>query len=262
VIEDSRFQHIFMDTKTIKGFNTRTNPTAWQRYSIWDLQQSIFATASVLCHEFAHAFLGYHVGRDAFMNGESLSETGFSWENFIFGSTLAPDVFDGRPSLVLLPWPNLQQFETYMAKSARMGIRYFGKLEYSRELVVEPSQYGEFLHQKFWDEDKPGEAFKKMWLRPYREAPTDEYEHTYYSSGHETPVEISAKKRRLSDAAMAHLRAYASKVRRSERMARYDRWHRCKEVLLEREADFHDRAKDRLNALWTSCTPAAGEKSF
>jgi hypothetical protein len=33
-------------------------------------------------------------------------------------------------------------------------------------------------------------------------------------------------------------------------------------MLLERKADFHDRAKDRLNALWTSCTPAVGEEVF
>lgn len=262
VIEDSRFQHIFMDTKNIKGFNTRTHPTAWQRYSIWDLQQSIFCTASTLCHEIAHAFVGYHIGRDTFMNDESLAETGFSWENFIFGGTLHPETLDGRPSLALLPWPNLQQYELYMANSAKMGIRYFGQLEYSRHLIVQPSQYGEFLHQRFWDEEKPDEVFKKMWLKPHHEHPTYEEEYTYYSSGHEAPVEVSAKKRRLSDAAMAHLRAYASKVRRSERMARADRWHRCKEMMLERKADFHDRAKDRLNALWASCTPVAGEKMF
>ena len=257
VVEDSRFQHIFMNTKMIKGFDMRSRQ--WQGLSIWDLQTSIFATASTLCHEFSHAFMIYHVGRDAYMNDESISETGFSWENFTFGGAIQP--YPGSPSLLLMPWPNLQQFEHYMATSARMGIRYFGKLEYSRFLKVLPSQYGEFLHQRFWDEEKPDKVFKKMWLRPCHEAPIHEDEYTHFSSGHETPLEISAKKRRLSDAAMDRARAYASKVRRSEGMAKA-RWHRCREMLLERKADFHDRAKDRLDALWTNCTPAIGEKMF
>ena len=101
-----------------------------------------------------------------------------------------------------------------------------------------------------------------MWLRPYHEVPTDEREHAFFSSGHDVPFEVSAKKRRLSEAAMERARAYASKIRRSEGLARADRWHRCREMLLERKADFHDRAKDRLNALWTSCTPAIGDKMF
>jgi len=143
-----------------------------------------------------------------------------------------------------------------------MGIRYFGKLEYTRLLTVSPAKYGEFLHQRFWDEEKPGKVFKKMWLRPYHEAPQHETEFTYFSYGHEAPIEVSAKKRRLSEAATNRARAYASKSRRSEGVARADRWHRCRELLLERKADFHDRAKDRLNALWTSCIPATGEKMF
>ena len=262
VIEDSRFQHIFMNTTKIKGFNAKTHPTAWQRWSIWDLQHSIFHTASVLCHEFAHAFLDFQLGRDAFMNDESLAETGYSWENFIFGGALHIEAYDEHSSLSIMPWPNLQQFESFMAISARMSIRYFGQLEYSRHLAVQPCQYGEFLHQKFWDEEKPDKVFKKMWLKPYLEAPQHETEFTYFNSGHEAPIQVSAKKRRLSNAAMDRARAYASKLRRSERMARADRWHRCREILLERKADFHDRAKDRLNALWTSCTPAIGEKMF
>jgi hypothetical protein len=201
-------------------------------------------------------------GRDAFMNDESLAETGYSWENFIFGGALHIEAYDGHSSLSIMPWPNLQQFESYMAISAKMGIRYFGQLEYSRHLAVQPCQYGEFLHQKFWDEEKPDKVFKKMWLKPYLEAPQHETEFTYFNSGHEAPIEVSAKKRRLSNAAMDRARAYASKLRRSERMARADRWHRCREILLERKSDFHDRAKDRLNALWTSCTPAIGEKMF
>jgi len=78
VVEDSRFQHIFMNTRPIMGFNMRSSQ--WRGLSIWDLQTSIFNTASVLCHELAHAFMLYHVGRDAYMNDESISETGFSWE--------------------------------------------------------------------------------------------------------------------------------------------------------------------------------------
>jgi len=201
-------------------------------------------------------------GRDAFMNDESLAETGYSWENFIFGGALHIEAYDEHSSLSIMPWPNLQQFESFMAISARMSIRYFGQLEYSRHLAVQPCQYGEFLHQKFWDEEKPDKVFKKMWLKPYLEAPQHETEFTYFNSGHEAPIEVSAKKRRLSNAAMDRARAYASKLRRSERMARADRWHRCREILLERKSDFHDRAKDRLNALWTSCTPAIGEKMF
>lgn len=198
------------------------------------------------------------------MNDESVSETGFSWENFTFGGTVQPlpETLDEIPSLLLYSWPNLQHFKSYMSSSAKMGIRYFGQLEYSRNVPVGPWQYGEFLQQKFWDEKKAGNVFKKMWLMPYLEAPMDEYEYTRFSSGHEAPIEVSAKKRRLSDAAMDHLRAYASKVRRNESMARADRWHRCKEMLLERKAAFHDRAKDRLNALWTSCTPGPDEKMF
>ena len=47
VVEDSRFQHIFMNTKLIKGFNATTHPAEWQDWSIWNLQQTIFSTASI-----------------------------------------------------------------------------------------------------------------------------------------------------------------------------------------------------------------------
>ena len=124
VVEDSRFQHIFMNTRSIKGFDMKSSQ--WRGLSIWDLQTSIFNTASTLCHEFAHAFMIYHVGRDAYMNDESISETGFSWENFTFGGVVQS--CPGSPSTFLMPWPNLDLFEDYTAASARMGIRYFGKL--------------------------------------------------------------------------------------------------------------------------------------
>ena len=182
--------------------------------------------ASVVCHEFAHAFMDRHIQRDAFMNDECLTEGGFSWENFTFGGLI--HVYEGDPTVFVFPWPNLQYFEHYMRISGRMDIRYFGRLERVRELMVESSQHNKFLEQSFWDEEQPDKAFKKMWLRPYCEAAAYEDEYTRFSSGHEAPVEVSAKKRRLSDAAMNHLRAYASKVRRSEGMARYDRCHRCK----------------------------------
>jgi hypothetical protein len=258
VVEDGRFQHIFLNTKAIVGFDQSSDQ--WRDATIWDLQAGIFVYANTVCHEFAHAFLDHHVQRDAFMNDECLSETGFSWEHFTFGGLIHQP--RGHSTVFIFPWPNLQYFEHYMRIGGTMDIRYFGKLEEARDLIVEPWQHEKFLDQSFWDEEQPSKAFKKMWLRPYCETAAHEAEYTRFSSGHEAPVEVSAKKQRLSDAAMERQRAYASKVRRSERMARADRWHRCKEMLLERKADFHDRAKDRLDALWTSCTPAAGEKPF
>jgi hypothetical protein len=101
-----------------------------------------------------------------------------------------------------------------------------------------------------------------MWLRPYYEVPTFVEEHTYFSKGHEAPIEVVAKKQRLSDAAMGRQRAYAAKVRRSECMLRADRWHRCKEKLLKRKQDLHDRARSQLDALWTRCTSDIDDKKF
>jgi hypothetical protein len=101
-----------------------------------------------------------------------------------------------------------------------------------------------------------------MWLRPYYEAPADEDEYKFYSTGHESTVDVLAKKRRLSDAAMDRQRAYAQKVRRFERTSRPDRWHRCMEKLQERKEEFHDREKDLLDALWKRCVPIFDGKTF
>lgn len=256
VIEESNFQHIVLNTSKILGFDQSSDQ--WRSTTIWDLKTAIFDYAKIICHELAHAFMKLHCQREGFMNEECLSELGFSWENFTFGGVI--DLNSG--TIFVLPWPNMQHFDHYMSGGHPMAIRYFGKLGIARYLVPQPWEYHKFLDQSFWDEETPKETFKKMWLKPYHENPIWEEEYTRFSSGHEAPVEVSAKKRRLSEAAMDRARTYASKLRRSEAMARTDRWHRCREMLLERKADFHDRAKDRLNALWTSCTPAAGEIMF
>jgi len=243
VVENSRFQHIFINIKSFTAYDVKS--ARWRDGSIWDLQGEISRKASVICHEFSHAFMEFHVGRDACMNDESLLETGFSWESFAFGGTI--NEIDGSPSICLTPWPNLEVFERYVKVSAAIDIRHFGKLDYPRIFRVEPSQFTEFLHHEFWEEERPGG--RQMWLRPYHEAPVDEEEYTRFSSGHQAPIEVSAKKQRLSDAAMDRQRRYASNIRRGECMARADRWYRCKEKSLERKEDFHEGARGRLDAL-------------
>ena len=262
VIEQSgsyEFHHVFLNTKKITGFDQSSDQ--WRGMTIWELKTAIFDCASIVCHELTHAFMRFHCQREGFMNEECSLETGFAWENFTFGGLIHRD--DSDPTTVIvLPWPNMQYFNHYMQGGHPMAIRSFGKLAWARTLIVDPQRYTRFLTQSFWDEETPGEDFKKMWLKPYYEAPTCEEEYTLFNSGHEPPVEILAKKQRLSDTATDRQRAYASRARRSEAMARMDRRQRCKERSLERREDFHDREKYRLNLLWANCAPKTYDKMF
>jgi hypothetical protein len=141
-----------MNAEKILGFD-QWSPQR-RKMSIWDLQTSIFFAANVLCHEFSHAFIRHHVGKDIFMNDESLAETGFSWENFTFGGAI--EAADERSSIGLVPWLSLQRFEEYMSLSAKVDIRHFGKFEHQRHMFIQPQRYGEFLYQRFWVEEQLG----------------------------------------------------------------------------------------------------------
>lgn len=259
VLDDVLFQHVFLNAEWIEGFDQSSEE--WRDMTIPEVKKEIFVQAVILCHEFAHALMNHHCEAEVPMNDEPVAETGFCWENFVFGGMVRDTPYDPHlgNSVIrthVVQWPDLRIFEKYSEGEAAMPIRYFGKLQDQRELPFDASRCTRFLDQSFWDAKKPSKDFKKMWLKPYIEAPMHygEY-HTFNPEAYEKPVEVSAKKRRLSDATMERERLYASRLRRAELiLARPGRESRYLEKLEERKEEFHEREKHKLNALWESCT--------
>jgi hypothetical protein len=265
---ERRFQHIFMNTNMIPGFDQSSDE--WKDLTIASLKSIVFMTVNTLCHEFAHAMMMHYTmgaepgGVEPCMNDEPVAEAGYAWENFTSGGmvTFQRDADKNYSMACITPWPDLTKLKVYQKNDLVMPLHRFVLLPVSREHSLHGSESDKFLEPSFWKQEKDPKAFKKMWLRPYYEAPADEDEYKFYSTGHESTVDVLAKKRRLSDAAMDRQRAYAQKVRRFERTSRPDRWHRCMEKLQERKEEFHDREKDLLDALWKRCVPIFDGKTF
>lgn len=252
---DTRFVHIQLNVALMKGFDQSEDE--WSRMTINDCRAEIFAMASLIGHEFAHAVMDHFVYKadftaNMFLNEESLAEEGYCWENFVFGGMIHHVKFGSTRPFYLVPWPNLEILERYFKTGFQIDNRHFGTLRNHPWKELLHDEYERFFEQDFWDEPTPATRFKKMWLRPYHECPINAYEHSVYSAGHKVPVEVLAKKRRSSDATMQREREYARRMRRAEPMTRADRWRRHTEKLQERKDEFHDREKDRLNALWKS----------
>lgn len=253
---DTRFVHVRINVGQMNGFDQSSDELS--RMTIKECRAEIFATASLIGHEFAHAMMDHFVytnklNANVFLNEESLAEDGYCWENFVFGGTITSAGYGFTRTFYVVPWPNLEVLERYTRTGYEVDNRHFGTLRDLPWKELFHNEYERFFEQSFWDEPKPAKRFKKLWLMPYHECPISEHEHWVYSAGHEAPIEILAKKRRLSDATMQRNREYARRMRRAEPMARADRWHRINEKMQERKDEFLDREKDRLNALWQSC---------
>lgn len=263
--EDTRFVHMWLNAGLINGFDQSSDK--WLSMSIKECKSEIFNTAKVIGHEFAHAMMGHFamtvdLATELFLNEESLAEAGFCWENFVFGVMVTNDDSKFPRRFYVVPWPSVEIYNQYAGTEFDMQSRHLGALQKTRWHPLLQYDFERFFKQSFWDAPTPAKRFKKMWLRPYREVPISEDEYSIYSSGHETPLEVLAKKRKLSDATMKRDGQYALQMGKAEPTARADHWHRRNEKLLELKDEFHDREKDHLNALWISCMKDFETKMF
>lgn len=263
--DDTRFVHMWLNAGLINGFDQSSDK--WLSMSIKECKSEIFNTAQVIGHEFAHAMMGHFamtvdLDTELFLNEESLAEAGFCWENFVFGGMVTNDDSKFPRRFYVVPWPSVEIYDQYAGTEFDMQSRRLGALQKTRWHPLLQYDFERFSKQSFWDASTPVKRFKKLWLRPYREVPISEDEYSIYSSGHEAPVEVSAKKQRLDDATIECYRQHVLQMGRVEPMARADRWHRRNEKLLELKDEFHDREKDHLNALWISCLKDFETKMF
>jgi hypothetical protein len=250
VIQKNAFPHVWLNVDDIEGHDMSNDN--WLDSTISGVQASIVMSAAVIGHEFAHAMVLLTLGdvpEEPSFNGESLSddnETGYSWEDFVFGGSLKVD----EGSLSVMPSPNSNDGEANdedSEASCGSGEEALPLTEYH---FVDKQKWQRLLEQSFWDTDK--KAFKKLWLRPGGIVHAD----TYLPEGDEVSASPSGKRICLDGVERGRQRIQTIRERGLHAIkARPDRRNRCVDKTEERRAVFHEsRGKSYLDQAWSDCT--------
>jgi len=228
--------------------------------SISDILVEMFVHASTICHELAHALMHIHVDatdqRPPPMNDESLVETGFSLENFMFGALPMERKLAWSAPVALLQWPCECLHQTYLTNdTGDIEIMRFGEIGPDRWMHLDYLKVQRFLEQSFWDDPNPPVGnWEKMWLKPHVNFALDKHDWEYHTTGDTLPFMPEPKRRRMSDRTYELQRVQKANERWKNRMQQKFRWHRSKDLSEERKAEFHEKEMARLNALWAECT--------
>jgi hypothetical protein len=88
VTQANAFPHVSLNVDRVVGHDMSNDD--WLDSSISGIRVSILEFATTIGHEFAHAMVLLTLDGlpEPRLNEESIIETGFSWENFVFGGTL------------------------------------------------------------------------------------------------------------------------------------------------------------------------------
>lgn len=156
------FDYMWLNVDRLVGLDMSNND--WLDSTISQLRASILQFAGTIGHEFAHAMVKFTLRErpEPQMNEERITETGYSWENFVFGGTLEEDADCGW---IVTPWPdgyigNSVQLCGRSGRGAHLPLQCHPPYERTWE---------RFFEQRFWDEPScPGGAFKKLWLHEHR----------------------------------------------------------------------------------------------
>jgi hypothetical protein len=167
VVQRNAFAHVWMNVDEIEGQDTSNDN--WLDSTVSGVQASIVRCASTIGHEFAHAMVLLTLGGDVpepRFNGETLSddnETGYSWENFVFGGSLQLN----EGNLCIIPSPNFNNGWNFKADDEDFLV-LVGPGEGAPPLTsyrcVDKEKWQRLLEQSFWDQTGR-KAFKKLWLR-------------------------------------------------------------------------------------------------
>jgi hypothetical protein len=260
VVQADVFSQIFLNVDAIDACDMSDDD--WLDRKVSDIRSSILGFANTIGHEFAHAMadITQNGNRAPHLNDEAVVETGFSWENFVFGGRLD---FDDGGGVYCAPWPSYRTWEQYASDSNTLQLCALGRgaLPLERVCQVEKQAWESFFDQRFWDQrDSPRGAFKKLWLRGSRMG----YDVRHYyvrerlsapTKGKRTcPCEELRQRRRINaiqkkgDDAMKH---------------RPDRWDRVVDKSEESKDVFHESdSKLILDEFWVACTKHIDQDVF
>lgn len=243
---------------TVKSFRK------WQNTTVTDLRASILQFAITLCHEFAHALaaITQNGPRIPRFNEECVVETGFSWEQYVFGGVAMANP-DDSTDLWLSPWPFYEGWKSCADDGDTLQLWFFsrGALPLQQAYPVQSQMWQRFFEQGFWERaDRAQGAFKKLWLRGNE---------VFYSKDHfavldqfsappeqkrECPDEEERQRRRMD----------AIWEKRNQAMeGRPGRWDRIVDKAKERREAFHEsQGKLLLADFWESCTRHCDQNVF
>jgi hypothetical protein len=240
---------ITLDVEKIVGYDS--SAPNYDKHSLNVLKRSIIRSASILCHELAHAFCSLEVPRPKYklepiFNQDPFAEVGCAFEQWVLGGLLNNLRTDG---LWLNLWPTAGRLNGY---GVFRGVINAPNTLPLQSRWVEPKVYKRHLQDHFWDSEKVETGhrrrctpFKKTWLRPYHEAPTDSLEWNHFFTGYQfSPSRGNqAKRRRLVGTRgecprwMDKRTTVSSTIEKSHRV----QWLRRKEKMEELKDEFHER---------------------
>lgn len=268
VMQADAFPHVFLNVDPLLGcdMSSGSNDDDWLDCTISEIRASIFRFAVTIGHEFAHAMveITQNGGPPPRLNDEAVVETGFSWEDFVFGGRLDFE----KDQLYVIPWPNYEGWKAYADGWDNLELRAVGRgaLPLARNSKAARQVWERFLEQGFWNEDeahsaaKKKEAFKKLSLGG-RDV---EYNKRHYCARERVSAPPKARRICLGEEEGQRRRIGAIQTRGYKAMAeRRDRWDRVVDRAEERRNAFHQsKCKPLLNEFWASCTKHADEDVF
>lgn len=262
VMQADMFPQIFLNVDSLAGCDMSSDD--WLDRTVSDIRASILRVAATIGHEFAHAMaeITQDGGPAPRLNDEAVVETGFSWENFVFGGRLDFDD-DGDGRLLVSPWPHYQGWKAYADNWNNLQLRAVGRgaLPLVREYVVESELWERFLEQRFWDETQSEKGtFKKLSLTGRDVV----YCRDHYAVREKVSAPPKGRRICLGDDEMQRRRIEAVQNRGDEAMKdRPDRWDRVVDKAEERRNAFHEsEGKPMLDEFWASCTKHVHEDVF
>lgn len=165
--------------------------------------------------------------------------------------------------MTLIQWSCQAISDDYAANGPGMDHTRFGHAGPQRYIPVESQKVEVFLEQSFWDDTNPPVGrWKKTWLRPHVNFALDDKDFGYYTTDDTVTFEPESKRRRMSNASKERQRAFKANEGCKKAMQLKVRWHCSRNVSKERKAEFHEKEKDRLNALWAECTKGIDKQVF
>ena len=262
VMQADMFPQIFLNVDSLAGCDMSSDD--WLDRTVSDIRASILRVAATIGHEFAHAMaeITQDGGPAPRLNDEAVVETGFSWENFVFGGRLDFDD-DGDGRLLVSPWPHYQGWKAYADNWNNLQLRAVGRgaLPLVREYVVESELWERFLEQRFWDETQSEKGtFKKLSLTGRDVV----YCRDHYAVREKVSAPPKGRRICLGDDERQRRRIEAVQNRGDEAMKdRPDRWDRVVDKAEERRNAFHEsEGKPMLDEFWASCTKHVHEDVF
>jgi hypothetical protein len=251
----------FLNVDSLLGCDMSSDD--WLDSTVSETRASIIRFAITIGHEFAHAMveITQNGGPSPRLNDEAVVETGFSWEQFVFGGKLSFDDNDGQ--LHVIPWPNYEIWKDYADDDDNLELRAIGRgaLPLARIYRAKRQMWERLLEQRFWDEaNSSRETFKKLSLTGHDAV----YSKKYYAAREKVSASPKARRVCFGEEERQRRRVEAIQARGDEAMAdRPDRWDRVVDRAEERRNAFHEsEGKPILDEFWASCTKDVDEDVF